>query len=533
MRGQTMTGSWNQDDGYQGFSPEKKLVTTHEAYPAAHHTLAGLFFPVYLPYGQMTIMKRGMYFTGLMLLLSFCQLQASGIRVSDLTWYYEGNPASRSSYCLLTLQWDHAWNTAKNHDAAWVFFKFNRPGAAFRHAYILKDGVKMVADHSGGKIKYSIKISDDQAGFFIHPADRYQGQVQLTLRVNLDMSKTGNIGPSTGVTLQGYGIEMVHIPGGPFFVGEADSAAARQFHSFYLSDAEGKHAGLFEIKKEEEEIPVGKGSLFYSATETNYQGDMKGIISTDFPKGVRGFYCMKYELTQGQYAAFLNSLAPGQNTARANTGGSQYYALRGTIRYTGTTFVAESPDRPCNFISWDDAMAYADWAALRPMTELEFTKAARGPQRPSPNSFPWGNNSKEKIRRVVNAGGDLVWNNGLEEKNLSDARLEEYGASWYWVMDLAGSLWERVITIGDEKGRSFTGVHGDGQLTGYGFANVKNWPAGNEETGGFGFRGGGFYSHDRSYHEFNPYSPVSYRMYGAWSGGARTEAYGSRFVRTE
>lgn len=482
----------------------------------------------------MTVMKKRKYGIALLLLLSFNQLQASGIRISNLTWYFEGSAANRSSYCLFTLQWDNSWNTAKNHDAAWVFFKFNRPGTVYRHAYLLKEGVKVVADHGNAeRVKYAIRVSDDQAGFFIHAADRYRGKVQLTLRVNLDMPKTGTIGPSTGVTLQGYGIEMVQIPAGPFYAGEADSAAARQFHCFYQSDTAGKHAGLFEVKNEEEEIRIGKGSLYYSATETNYQGDRSGIIRKDFPKAVRGFYCMKYELTQGQYAGFLNSLGPGQNTARANTGGSQYYQMRGTIRYNGTMFIADSPDRPCNFISWDDAMAYADWAALRPMTELEFTKAARGPQRPGPNTFPWGNNSKEKIQRLVNTTGDLVWINGLEEKYLTDARLEEFGASWYWVMDLAGSLWERVITLGDEKGRAFTGLHGDGQLSGYGFANVRGWPAGNEETGGFGFRGGGFYSHDRSYHEFNPYSPVAYRVYGAWSGGARTEAYGSRFVRTE
>ena len=30
------------------------------------------------------------------------------------------------------------------------------------------------------------------------------------------------------------------------------------------------------------------------------------------------------------------------------------------------------------YISWPDLLAYADWAALRPITELEYEKAARG-----------------------------------------------------------------------------------------------------------------------------------------------------------
>ena len=51
---------------------------------------------------------------------------------------------------------------------------------------------------------------------------------------------------------------------------------------------------------------------------------------------------------------------------------------RGTIRLDGNAYVAGAPSRPANWISWDDGLAFADWAGLRPMTELEFTKAARG-----------------------------------------------------------------------------------------------------------------------------------------------------------
>lgn len=469
----------------------------------------------------------------LSIVLVCSQSSASDLHITDMIWYDEGGQADRKSYCLFTLKWNNAWNTAKNHDAAWIFLKFTRPGSQARHAFIAKDGVKVVTDLSRKNIKYAITVSNDQAGFFIWPEDRYRGNVHLTIRVNLDMIKTGGLSGSTGITLNGYGIEMVQIPGGSFYLGEADTSAARKFHSFYLADAEGKHAGLFEMKNEDQEIPIGKNSLYYTATEPEYQGDMKGTISKGFPKGVKAFYCMKYELSQGQYAAFLNSLSPQQNTVLSNIGGSMYYQQRGSIRFNGTSYTSEFPNRPCNFISWDDAMAYADWAALRPMTEFEFTKAARGTGKPGASFFPWGTNSKEKIQRIVNTEGNLVFNNGLEESGLNDTNLEEYAASFYWVMDLAGSLWERVITIGDEKGRSFTGLHGDGQLSYYGSANVKDWPQGNNETGGFGFRGGGFYTHDRSYGEFNPFSPVSYRMFGAWSGGARVESYGSRFVRTE
>ena len=98
-------------------------------------------------------------------------------------------------------------------------------------------------------------------------------------------------------------------------------------------------------------------------------------------------------------------------------------------------------------------------------------------------------------------------------------------------MDLAGSLWERVITIGHDTGRAFTGTHGDGQLTAAGAAN-QGRPIAERDSGGIGFRGGGFYGYDREYHDFNPFSPVSYRPYGGWHGGMRSVAYGTRLVRS-
>ena len=99
-------------------------------------------------------------------------------------------------------------------------------------------------------------------------------------------------------------------------------------------------------------------------------------------------------------------------------------------------------------------------------------------------------------------------------------------------MDLSGSLWERLITVGHENGRSFSGSHGDGTLDEYGFANNKDWPSGIRDEGGIGFRGGGHYKTKQNYGSFFPHSPIAYRPYGAWHGWNRTMAYGQRFVRT-
>lgn len=38
------------------------------------------------------------------------------------------------------------------------------------------------------------------------------------------------------------------------------------------------------------------------------------------------------------------------------------------------------------------------------------------------------------------------------------------GASYYGIMDLSGNIEETVVTVGNQQGRAFTGVHGSGNL---------------------------------------------------------------------
>ena len=99
-------------------------------------------------------------------------------------------------------------------------------------------------------------------------------------------------------------------------------------------------------------------------------------------------------------------------------------------------------------------------------------------------------------------------------------------------MDLAGSVWERVVTPAHVRGRAFQGSHGDGRVTQFGSATNADWPKGDEALGGFGYRGGGYYAHGQDAGELNPHSRTEWRRFGAWGDAPRSVAYGFRAVRT-
>ena len=176
--------------------------------------------------------------------------------------------------------------------------------------------------------------------------------------------------------------------------------------------------------------------------------------------------------------------------------------------------------------------AFLDWAALRPMTELEFQKISRGPVLPVGGEYAWGStnisaatnisagteNGAETVEPTANAnfnnmtlaGGDTAGSAEFTQGALrggifalSSPDREKAGASYYGVMELSGNVREQAVTIGNAAGRSFTGAHGNGVLSsasGFeGNANEANWPGldgvpakGVTGADGAGYLGGGW-----------------------------------------
>ena len=301
-----------------------------------------------------------------------------------------------------------------------------------------------------------------------------------------------------------------------------------------INDTVNVKVGAIEMVK----IPTGRfyynaagiGSADYnnygagSETEVISSTNVPAGASSDWPNGFSSFYIMKYEVSQGQYADFLNMLSASD---AGNRFGS-YTDYEHTITYTSTEpyglrYAASKPSRACARISWDDCLAYASWAALRPMTEMEFEKAARGTGGGafSKAIYPWGDdnpntdnspytplghessydawsyyaNFYDGSNNVTGEDGPTNVGNylaGSTEDPVIERTQAQTGVSPYGVADLAGNLWEHMINCDkNDTGDStatvvLTPANGDGALHADYLADL-NW---SKAAKGKGLRGG-------------------------------------------
>jgi formylglycine-generating enzyme required for sulfatase activity len=218
------------------------------------------------------------------------------------------------------------------------------------------------------------------------------------------------------VDLRLIGIEMVYVPEGSYYLGSGGEEAE------CFSDAEG---GALEIGSE--------GALTLGSVS----------LPAAFPKGYGGFYGMKYELGNGLYDLFLEGTGrPGLPS------GSDLSASAGNL-------------------DGAEGLLLADWLGLRPMTELEYEKAARGVEAPVANEYAWGDTVLTVYR-------------GLARAPEGNSRLSS-GASYWGLMGLSGGVWESCVGVDSPEGQAFDGSHGDGNLGSTAWSGL---------SGGIGLRGG-------------------------------------------
>ena len=453
-------------------------------------------------------------------------------------------------------------NSAAYYDRVWIFVKyFNSTDwaadTAWKHATLVAGGT--MSAYSGGTVGVGLagnnaSNASPYLGAFVKP-----GANQI-VRWNIGAAtdETSSINTAKTYKVRVFAIEMVLVPTGAFWVGSGGTESGS------FTDGSWTSGATIPVKiTSEDAITIGQspGNLWGTSTSGNNSIGGAGTLPAAFPKGYNAFYIMKYEISQKQYCDFLNTLAREQqknriwtNIANNATSVTNIYVMANkpdtTLTYRTNivcpatitanvpiTFSTITPHRAANFLCWADLCAYADWAGLRPMTELEFEKACRGRKSATDtaaanvvaNEWAWGNTN------LYSAGAYTLSNDGTSQEAIasqptgtgnchngdhslsgplrcgifatSATSRQEAGASYYGVMELSGNEYERCVSVGEAtKGRAFTGTHGDGLLTtttNYeGNATNTDWPGidttpakgvtTNDATGS-GFRGGSWY----------------------------------------
>ena len=359
---------------------------------------------------------------------------------------------------------------------------------------------------------------------------------------------------SDSVEIRVFAIEMVYTPAGSFFAG--DNATSTSSFKQGSSDTDPWYIGSEGAITTANAAGTGNG-LAETAAEYYYpgDGDAAGSVLTipaAFPKGYQAHYMMKGEISQGQWVGFFNTLSATQKSTRditSSTGkNSDSLSYRNNVSWSsgnatlpdqgsGATYTAVA----MNYISWADLTAYLDWSGLRPMSELEFERAGRGPYRAVSGEYAWGSTSLTQATSISNAGlpteraqsganaaygGHASVQGPLRVGSFASGGVAtriDAGAGYYGAMDLSGNVWERPVTVGNSTGRSFEGrYHGNGALDSSGDPNVSTWP-GTGATGS-GFRGGVWLN-------VSTQARLSSRLFATDAYSGRDYGWGGRGVR--
>ena len=438
-------------------------------------------------------------------------MQANNLQITNLSVNWAAQTVT------FNISWENGWRLSTppaNWDAAWVFVKFRQCNAIsdpWTHGQIsttltdhtfpaqlqpvLSDGSAVGIDPAPNNL--GVMLRHTNTGTFATV-----GPYTVTLRVT-------NLPTSGSYDIAVFGIEMVFIPEGAYTLGTLQGSYPWADQAAYAFDQNGN----------DNNPHVAYNITSENAIDLKWAGSRNTFITVPaaFPKGYKAFHVMKYEISQGQYADFLNTL-PG-NTANLRYPGN-FGNNRNGLQSGGLypdAYRSDRPDRAQNYLSWHDVCAYLDWAALRPITEMEYEKICRGPG-VSNGEYAWGNTylvagttigiTPENGTEVfVNAGANCTYNNvtytggdggqgpvrvGIHAKVGSPSR-EASGATYYGVLDMSGNVWEQVVMVSDPAGEvgapTYDGKWGDGVLDwATGRANESTWPLGN--LAGIGYRGG-------------------------------------------
>ena len=140
------------------------------------------------------------------------------------------------------------------------------------------------------------------------------------------------------------------------------------------------------------------------------------------------FYISKYEVTNEQFAEFLNAIGKNDDGNGNILFNKIITAVKLEKKYKA---IRGWEDHPVVGVSWYGSKAYAEWSGERLPTEAEWEKSARGTDN---RKWPWGD--------LWSLGYCNSWEGGIRDSTPVGSYPK--GASPYGVQDMAGNVFEWI-----------------------------------------------------------------------------------------
>lgn len=175
-------------------------------------------------------------------------------------------------------------------------------------------------------------------------------------------------------------------------------------------------------------IPAGEAIVGSTREQIESAGAKYGgifVYESEYPQRkvyVKAFYIDIYEVSNAEYKKFVD--ATGHKPP---------------LNWVNVTYPQGRANHPVTYVTWTDAMAYAQWAGKRLPTETEWEKAARGTDG---RLYPWGNEFDPARCNI------RIWGQALDDTVPVDSFPN--GVSPYGVYNMAGNAFEWTATV-DEK----------------------------------------------------------------------------------
>ncbi|GJQ27727.1 MAG: hypothetical protein HBSAPP02_27590 [Phycisphaerae bacterium] len=258
-------------------------------------------------------------------------------------------------------------------------------------------------------------------------------------------------------------------------------------------------------------VPVGNAG---NAGDTRYDVGGYGAVGYAFNMG-------KFEVTAGQYTAFLNAVAATDTYGLYNTDMGSFPNLGANIQRSGSSgsytysVAADWANRPVNYVSWGDAARFANWLHNGQPT------GAQGLSTTEDGSYFLNGATSNAALMAVTRKPNATWVIPSEDEWYKAAYHKNDGVTGnYWDYPTGTNAVPNNGNPGGDTGNSANFYDGDSTIggpywrTNAGFLGLSDSPYGTFDQGGNvwewneanlfgssrGFRGGSFNANDLYLH---------------------------------